>query len=346
MEVTRTLVVCVVALSVVFSNGNQNYRHKHGQNRCETPVVASTDKCKNDHRSKLTAACDIDLIKRCIRNNLQDCSDVPTASTQVCKQTAIKHFLTTKPECYTKATTQCRTFLSNVDVKAVIPEKCISWFDGCNDCTVKDGQTGDCTKRICSAKELGFCKQFQDGKQCRKSWATGKSTCDGDDKASNKTATSGEACEDVISDFKLSKEEACKKALYKCSDNHAVVESCNMQRRDEDIAHCSATKDEVKQRSCCVQDKLWGAKCDGYGSSEKLPSDCKSRCVAAGKFKSKDKSCRRCRGAGDVRLEGVSDDTKTMKAFDPARVETTIKEVASWLNTVFVLLIFVVIDVD
>lgn len=305
---------------------------------CAIPEEASVITCKKDHRTKLTAACDNDLIKRCIRNDLQDCSDLPSASAQTCKRTAIKQFLSTKPECYTKATTQCRTFLSRVDDKPAIPTNCISWFDGCNDCIAKDGQAGDCTQNICKIRETAFCKVFQDGKQCRKSWATGKSTCDGDNNStdSKNNASSEEACEDVISDFELSKEEVCKRALYKCTDNHAVVESCNIQRRDEEVTHCSATTDKAKQRSCCVQDKLVGPKCDGYGSSQKLPSDCKTRCVAQSKFKSEDKSCRSCRGAGNVRLEGVSDDIKTMQAFDPARVETTIKEVASRLNKVFV----------
>ena len=56
--------------------------------------------------------------------------------------------------------------------------------------------------------------------------------------------------------------------------------------------------------------------------------------VVEGKFKSGDKSCRSCRGFGDVRLEGISNDIKTVKVFDPARVETTIKEVATELNKV------------
>ena len=306
---------------------------KNGE--CATPVEASSQTCKKDHRSKLTAACDSDLIKKCVKNNLQDCSDVPTASTQSCKSTAIKQFLNTKPECYTKVTTQCRAFLSTVDVKPVIPENCVSWYDGCNDYKVKDGKADNCTQKICFTKELAFCKQFQDGKQCRKSRVTGKPTCDGDDKASDKTAKSEDPCEDVISDFELSKEEVCKKALYKCTDNPAVVESCKIQRSQEEVADCSATKDKVKQRSCCVQDKLSGSKCDAHGSSETLPSECKSRCVVEGKFKSEDKSCRSCRGVGDVRLEGVIDDGKTKKTFDPARVTTTIKEVASGLNKVF-----------
>ena len=353
MKIVHKLVVCVVLLFVVSttttattttaSSGNI-VNGKNGE--CIAPVEASKQNCKKDKRSKLTVACDHDLIKTCVKSNLQDCSDVPTASTQACKHTTIKQFLTTKPECYTKTTTQCRAFLSNVDVKPVIPKNCISWFDGCNDCKVRDDKVDDCSKKMCWKKDIAFCKQFQDGKQCRKSRATGKATCEGDDKARDKTATSEEACEDVISNFELSKEEVCKKVLYKCTDNPAVVESCKIQQHQEQVADCSATKDKVKQRSCCVQDKLSGSKCDAYGSSDTLPSDCESRCVAKGKFKSQDKSCRSCRGVGDVRLKDVTDAGKTMNAFDPARVTTTIKEVASGLDKVFVLLLVVKFGYD
>lgn len=32
---------------------------------------------------------------------------------------------------------------------SVIPKKCISWFDGCNTCTVVDGKTALCTEKFC-----------------------------------------------------------------------------------------------------------------------------------------------------------------------------------------------------
>ena len=42
----------------------------------------------------------------------------------------------------------------NSSVEAVsktpdIPKDCISWFDGCNICTVKDGRLGACTRKYC-----------------------------------------------------------------------------------------------------------------------------------------------------------------------------------------------------
>lgn len=32
-----------------------------------------------------------------------------------------------------------------------MPEGCVSWFDGCNTCTVKDGEVGACTKKACKS---------------------------------------------------------------------------------------------------------------------------------------------------------------------------------------------------
>lgn len=46
----------------------------------------------------------------------------------------------------------------------VIPEGCISWFDGCNKCTVKDGKLGACTKMACkSEKATAKCSAFAPG---------------------------------------------------------------------------------------------------------------------------------------------------------------------------------------
>jgi|GEM_PF-5764415 len=49
-----------------------------------------------------------------------------------------------------------------------IPEGCVSWFDGCNTCTVKDGEVGACTKMSCKAttadsKCQAFAPEFKAG---------------------------------------------------------------------------------------------------------------------------------------------------------------------------------------
>jgi hypothetical protein len=45
----------------------------------------------------------------------------------------------------------------------VIPEDCISWFDGCNNCMVSDGELGGCTKKYCEPDmiEEPRCLEFE-----------------------------------------------------------------------------------------------------------------------------------------------------------------------------------------
>ena len=48
--------------------------------------------------------------------------------------------------------------------KVAIPEGCTSWFDGCNTCTVKDGEIGGCTKMACkTTTSEAACRTFAPG---------------------------------------------------------------------------------------------------------------------------------------------------------------------------------------
>lgn len=48
--------------------------------------------------------------------------------------------------------------------KVAIPEGCISWFDGCNTCMVKDGVIGGCTKMACKIQiSEAACRAFAPG---------------------------------------------------------------------------------------------------------------------------------------------------------------------------------------
>lgn len=42
-----------------------------------------------------------------------------------------------------------------------IPHTCISWFDGCNTCTVENGVLGGCTKMFCVQPEKPYCKEHK-----------------------------------------------------------------------------------------------------------------------------------------------------------------------------------------
>jgi len=52
---------------------------------------------------------------------------------------------------------------SRVNQITTIPSDCISWFDGCNTCSVSKEKITDCTKKICSVVMLGepTCLQYK-----------------------------------------------------------------------------------------------------------------------------------------------------------------------------------------
>lgn len=54
--------------------------------------------------------------------------------------------------------------LPQADEAVVIPTGCISWFDGCNTCKVKDGEISGCTKMACkSGQGKKMCRQYAPG---------------------------------------------------------------------------------------------------------------------------------------------------------------------------------------
>ncbi len=49
--------------------------------------------------------------------------------------------------------------LSSTANAAYCPADCESWFDGCNDCVCRNGQTAGCTRRFCRTKSQPYCKK-------------------------------------------------------------------------------------------------------------------------------------------------------------------------------------------
>lgn len=45
------------------------------------------------------------------------------------------------------------------------PKGCVTWYDGCNDCTMRRGQLV-CTRMACFAEGDPFCKTWRDGRRC------------------------------------------------------------------------------------------------------------------------------------------------------------------------------------
>merc|ERR1719329_1314232 len=53
-----------------------------------------------------------------------------------------------------------------------IPEGCTSYNDGCNTCSVRNGQMGACTMMMCFRQGTPFCSAYADGRTC-----TGPDAC-------------------------------------------------------------------------------------------------------------------------------------------------------------------------
>ncbi len=41
-----------------------------------------------------------------------------------------------------------------------LPKNCVSWFDGCNNCTVENGELSACTLRYCENLAKAYCTQY------------------------------------------------------------------------------------------------------------------------------------------------------------------------------------------
>ena len=45
----------------------------------------------------------------------------------------------------------------------IIPQNCISWYDGCNTCRVNNGVIGACTRMMCFQEEEPYCISSSSG---------------------------------------------------------------------------------------------------------------------------------------------------------------------------------------
>ncbi len=55
--------------------------------------------------------------------------------------------------------------------KIEIPKNCISWYDGCNTCSVKDGKIGMCTQRACFRQWTPKCLKYRELDVCPMNYA-------------------------------------------------------------------------------------------------------------------------------------------------------------------------------
>jgi hypothetical protein len=57
-----------------------------------------------------------------------------------------------------------------------IPKYCSSWFDGCNTCTVSDGEIGGCTRIYCEVYQEPRCLSYEIPDNCTM-WFDGCNSC-------------------------------------------------------------------------------------------------------------------------------------------------------------------------
>jgi len=57
----------------------------------------------------------------------------------------------------------CSMCICNENVFNGIPSDCVSWFDGCNTCSVVDGVTQVCTMMFCLTNQAPYCMLYSEG---------------------------------------------------------------------------------------------------------------------------------------------------------------------------------------
>jgi len=73
----------------------------------------------------------------------------------------------TEEMCYrTSNVARCIDGEENIDgliTEPVIPHNCLTWYDGCNTCSVNNGEIGGCTLMMCFTNNEPYCMTFQKG---------------------------------------------------------------------------------------------------------------------------------------------------------------------------------------
>jgi hypothetical protein len=74
-----------------------------------------------------------------------------------------KRFFDTEAEAQVYADQQFDTKVGGVDLGKEIPQGCVLWNDGCNECSVVDGKLNACTERACLTLNEPYCVAYADG---------------------------------------------------------------------------------------------------------------------------------------------------------------------------------------
>lgn len=89
----------------------------------------------------------------------------PDSSIQMCRMICPKPLCNVN-QCAERKGTCCEYQCKNnnrILGSGNIPINCISWFDGCNTCSVLNGKINMCTMKYCLTSDKGHCKAYSKG---------------------------------------------------------------------------------------------------------------------------------------------------------------------------------------
>ena len=125
-----------------------------GYQWCET-----TQKCQRSWSEPCPALSSSDSSERCHIGYCEDPNDCPTcedgyechSESMVCAGT-----------CYGKCVKTESKKESTTESDTGIPVNCVSWYDGCNTCQVREGTIVGCTRMMCFRKGESHCRAYSD----------------------------------------------------------------------------------------------------------------------------------------------------------------------------------------
>ena len=109
-----------------------------------------------------------------------------------------------------------------------IPKNCVSWFDGCNTCTVNNGQLGGCTMMMCFQQGTPKCRAYAQGNRRLSEHYSGENEmCGGFMPASMvKQCLPGLECVNTMGPMIADAPGVCKRGCSKLSPSRDMYGNC------------------------------------------------------------------------------------------------------------------------
>ena len=108
----------------------------------------------------------------CVRPWETPCPNIisDTHNTEYCQSSSMQlcRMMCPQPKCNADQCAMrqgscCEYQCQSETVTPQIPANCVSWFDGCNTCSVNNGQLGGCTMMMCFRQGTPECRAYSTG---------------------------------------------------------------------------------------------------------------------------------------------------------------------------------------